>query len=73
MKIGGDTLTKLRDIRKAAHQTQTEVAKAIGVNQVAISRYETGARELSVPVAKQIANHFGISWVRFYEDDEKKV
>lgn len=39
---------QIRRVRKAAHVTQEELAKRIGVNRALISKYETGIIEPSV-------------------------
>lgn len=38
--------TNLKDLRKAAKMTQSEVAKALNVDQSAVSRWEKGAPPL---------------------------
>lgn len=38
----------LRDVRKQAGMTQTDLANAVGVKQPVVSDWETGARTMSV-------------------------
>ena len=49
----------LREIRKEKGMTQKELSSRTGINQNNISRYETGAREPSLKVAKTIATELG--------------
>ena len=48
------TPTELRRIRKALGLTQEGLAKALGVGQNAVARWETGARGISEPVARLV-------------------
>lgn len=50
---------QIRRVRKAAHVTQEELAKRIGVNRALISKYETGIIEPSV---SQLQKNCFSSW-----------
>ena len=52
---------QIRRVRKAAHVTQEELAKRIGVNRALISKYETGIIEPSVSQLQKIALALGVS------------
>jgi transcriptional regulator with XRE-family HTH domain len=49
--------------------TQCELAKASGISATNISRYETGARRLSVENAKTLASALNTDWMCFFEDN----
>ena len=51
---------QIRRVRKAAHVTQEELAKRIGVNRALISKYETGIIEPSVSQLQKIASALGV-------------
>lgn len=65
-------MSNMRSKRQALQMTQQELAKATGIPAVNISRYETGARRLSVEKAKTIASALNTDWMSFYEDDDKE-
>jgi transcriptional regulator with XRE-family HTH domain len=60
----------MRDQREARHMTQRELAEVTGLSAVSISRYETGARTLSVANAKVIASALNTEWMSFFEDSD---
>lgn len=49
-------MEKLKDIRKAAGLTQIELAEKVGCSQVNIARWETGAHDPSLKMAKALAD-----------------
>lgn len=60
-------MSALREIRKSAGIKQGDLAKKIGILQPAISRYETGKRELPVETAKKLSEVLGVPWTKFFE------
>lgn len=50
----------LRDLRKARHLTQSELAQAIGVAKSTISMYELGAREPDFETLEALADFFNV-------------
>lgn len=57
--------------RKAKNLSQSELAEAIGVSQLAVSTYECGSRDPKPKVAKKIARVLGFDWTKFYEKSYK--
>ena len=60
-------MNNLKEIRKTRFMTQEQLAKELGVTSVTISRYETGAHQLSVPMAKRIAKVLHVNWWELFE------
>lgn len=56
MKIG----TNLKYLRDINSKTQKQVADALGISQVAYSRYETDKREPDFETLDKIANYYKI-------------
>lgn len=54
-------------IRKERKITQSDLADALGVTEVTISRYETGDHKLPVEKAKKIAVILGCNWWELYD------
>lgn len=54
-------MNTLKLLRKNKGVSQTEVADAIGVSQVAYGRYESGQREPSFDMLNALADYFGVS------------
>lgn len=52
---------RLRELRKKRNITQLKLAMDLGLNQNAISRYETGEREADYKTLIALANYFGVS------------
>lgn len=52
---------KLQQARKNAGLTQSQVEKVIGLNQVQLSYYETGKREISITLLERLARLYGYS------------
>ncbi len=52
---------RLRPLRQAAGQTQTEVARSLGVSREAYSMYEAGKRQPGLEALDILAGHFGVS------------
>ncbi len=53
--------TKLRAERRRQDVTQLELAKAVGVKQVSISRYESGKEKPNFENAIKIAKYLNVS------------
>ena len=51
----------IKDIRLRKGLTQADVAAALGVSSVVYSRYETGKRQPSIDMLKQMADIFGVT------------
>ena len=60
-------LEVLRELRKQENLTQDQMAKAMGVKQAFVSKYETGERRLDFLDLVLICDVLGISIVKFAE------
>jgi len=60
-------LEVLRELRKQRNLTQDQLARAIGVKQAFVSKYETGERRLDFLDLVGICDVLGISIVKFAE------
>lgn len=58
---------RLEAVRKSHKLTQTELGKAVGVSQRAISSYEAGIRRPSPEVATKIATVLGMTIGEMWE------
>ena len=63
-------MSNIREQQEAPHMMQRDPAEATELSAVSISRYETGARTLSVANAKGIASVLNTVWMKFYEDND---
>lgn len=61
---------QIREIRKACNLTMKQISEQTGISESMLSLIESGKRNPSVRVAKQIASVLGIDWTRFYDDSE---
>ena len=52
---------RLKELRKKARISQEKLAKAIGLKQNNISRYETGEREASYETLIKLADYYDVS------------
>lgn len=52
---------RLLSIREARNETQEEVAEAIGISHVTLSRYETGQRMPKMDRLAKLARHYGVT------------
>ena len=50
----------IRNLRKAAGMTQTDLSKLLGVNRATISKYENGTINLNVSQLQKIADALGV-------------
>lgn len=61
-------MNALKYFREKESMSQKELADALGVQPTSISRYERGARQLSVDKAKKIADILKVDWTCLYGD-----
>lgn len=61
-------MNALKRFREQKHMSQKQLADALGVQPTTISRYERGARQISVDKAKRIAEFLGVEWTLLYND-----
>ena len=59
----------LKEARIAAGMTIAELAAAAGVSPAAISRYETGKREMRRRIAHRISGILSVPWYEIAEAD----
>ncbi|MFV4895461.1 helix-turn-helix domain-containing protein [Lactobacillus delbrueckii] len=52
---------RIKELRKANHMTQAELAKKLGVSSRALGNYERGDRRVSKEMLAKLANIFGVS------------
>lgn len=69
------TAERMKELREASGESQSELAKAIGVTTMAISKYENGLMVPSDDNKVKIARHYGVSinWLFFNEASKPKV
>ena len=60
---------RLKEIRQGKGLTQKQVADHIGCNPCVYSRYETGEREPSIHILKQLSAFLGVSIDCIVEND----
>lgn len=56
----------IRDLRIRAGYSQKEVAKKLHIGQNSLSQYETGKRQISPEIAKDLAAFFGVTLNEIY-------
>ncbi len=61
---------RLREARKESGFSQEQVAKAVGINRVALSYYETGKRKIDLSTLKELATFYGYS-LEYFTEKEK--
>lgn len=54
-------MIRLRELRKARHLTQEQLAEKFGVQKITISRYENGEREPTFETLNGLASFFGVT------------
>lgn len=54
--------------RNAKGLSQDDLARALGISQVALSTYENGLRNPKPVMAKKIARVLKFDWTKFYEE-----
>ena len=62
-------MNNLKRIREIYGATQEDVSKATGANRVAISQWETGARNPSRNKLEMLSSYYGIDTEYFYEQE----
>lgn len=60
---------KLKEVRAKSGLTQTQVENCVGINQVQLSYYENGKREISISLLEKLANLYGYSLGYFLSTD----
>ena len=60
---------RLKEIRQGKGLTQKQVADHLGCHPCVYSRYETGEREPSIPILKQLSAFLGVSIDCIVEND----
>lgn len=65
------TDNKLKKLRKEKKETQSQIAKLMGVNVKTISRWENGKFEIKPPQAQMLAKYFGVSVAHLLGYDEE--
>lgn len=58
----------VKELRLKANMTQQELADKIGVQRSTIAMVEIGKNNLSIDLAKKIAEVFGIEWTYFFNN-----
>ena len=56
-----NTQTRLKDLRRAKHMTQDELAQRAGVNRTTVARWESTNRGMSLESAIKVAAALGCS------------
>jgi putative transcriptional regulator len=62
--------TTLKQLRKKAGLTQTELAQAIGTSQGAVGHYETGIKAPKLGKLPAIVNALGVTVAELFEEDQ---
>ncbi len=62
-------MNRLKQLRKQRGLTQSDVAEGVGLATTTIAGYEQGRRNISVPIAMQLAKFFGVKWTIFFDDN----
>ena len=60
-----DLLRTLRDVRKEARMTQSQVARKFGTHASFISKCESGERRIDVIELTEFCRHYGITVTEF--------
>ncbi|MDT2620719.1 helix-turn-helix transcriptional regulator [Lactococcus petauri] len=63
---------RLKKLRKDKRNTQSEVAKTVGVKQNSCSEWETGKREPNLDRVIQLADYFGVTTDYLLGREEEK-
>lgn len=56
---------RLRGLRVKEDITQQQLADALGITQSRVAEYETGARRISINMAKRISKAYGVHYKAF--------
>lgn len=57
----------VRELRKAAGMTQSDLAERLGITYQQVQKYENGTSKFSVPRLRQVAEVFGLPLKYFVE------
>ncbi|GAB4387347.1 MAG: helix-turn-helix transcriptional regulator [Thermodesulfovibrionales bacterium] len=63
----------VRELRKAAGMTQSDLATRLGITYQQVQKYENGTSKFSVPRLKQVAEVFGLPLKYFVEPEPGKA
>jgi transcriptional regulator with XRE-family HTH domain len=63
----------LRELRQAAGLRQVDVAKALGVPQSTVSKYESGERRVDVQELRALCAAFGITLQNFVDRLDERI
>lgn len=66
-------MNQLKQLRKKRGLTQSDVAEGVGLATTTIAGYEQGRRNISVPIAMQLAKFFGVKWTIFFDDKVREM
>jgi putative transcriptional regulator len=58
----------LKEIRLKNEMSQEQLAEKLNINRSTIAMIETGKNQLTVQLAKQIAEILGCNWTEMFED-----
>lgn len=64
---------RLRRLRSEAGQTQTEMAKVLGISTSYVNMLEKNERSVSVPVLLRLLDAYGVDWRDIAEEDDTSV
>lgn len=64
---------RLLRIRTLRGETQEQVAEAIGISYVSLSRYETGQRMPKMNILMKLAEYYGVSVDEIMRDEKKEA
>lgn len=64
---------RLLRIRTMRGETQEQVAEAVGISYVSLSRYETGQRMPKMNILLKLADHYGVSVDEIMRDEKKEA
>ena len=65
-----ERLLRMRTLRG---ETQEQVAEAIGISYVSLSRYETGQRMPKMNILLKLADHYGVSVDEIMREEKKEA
>lgn len=65
----GERLLRVRMMRG---ETQEQVAEAVGISYVSMSRYENGQRMPKMDILMRLADHYGVAVDELMRDETKK-
>lgn len=63
----------LRKLRLERRETQTQMAKALGISTSYVNLLEKNERSVSVPVMLKLFENYGVDWREFADDEDTTV